>query len=56
VRHDDTGASAAEYGLLIAGIAALLVVVLFALGGTVSRLFDRSCESVRAKAAPTETC
>ena len=30
---DERGASAVEYGLLIAGIAALIVVVVFAFGG-----------------------
>ena len=32
-KMDERGASAVEYGLLIAGIAALIVVVVFAFGG-----------------------
>ena len=55
-RHDDSGASAAEYSLLVAAIAALIVAVVFVLGGHVAALFDTSCEAVRAKAAPSESC
>jgi pilus assembly protein Flp/PilA len=36
----EEGASAVEYGLLIAGIAALIAVVVFALGGAISGLFQ----------------
>ncbi|MGZ4464237.1 MAG: Flp family type IVb pilin, partial [Nocardioides sp.] len=36
---DERGASAVEYGLLIAGIAALIVVVVFAFGGKISSIF-----------------
>ena len=36
---DERGASAVEYGLLIAGIAALIVVVVFAFGGVLNRVF-----------------
>ena len=38
--RDERGASAVEYGLLITGIAALIVVVVFAFGGNVTDLFD----------------
>jgi pilus assembly protein Flp/PilA len=34
------GASAVEYGLLVAGIAALVVGAVFILGGTVDTTFD----------------
>lgn len=37
---DERGASAVEYGLLIAGVAALIVVAVFAFGGFVSSLFS----------------
>jgi pilus assembly protein Flp/PilA len=39
VRNEE-GASAVEYGLLIAGIAALIAVVVFVLGGAISTLFQ----------------
>jgi len=45
-RMDDRGASAVEYGLLIAGIAALIVVVVFAFGGVLSNVFNSTCDSV----------
>lgn len=39
LRHDE-GASAVEYGLLVAAIAALIVAVVFLLGQRVSTTFD----------------
>jgi len=39
-KSDDRGASAVEYGLLIAGIAALIVLAVFALGPIVDEIFD----------------
>ena len=33
-KMDERGASAVEYGLLVAGIAAVIVAVVFLLGGT----------------------
>jgi pilus assembly protein Flp/PilA len=49
----ERGASAVEYGLLIAGIAALLVIVIIALGGGVFGLFDDSCSSIAAESGTT---
>jgi pilus assembly protein Flp/PilA len=43
---DERGASAVEYGLLIAGIAALIVVVVFAFGGVLTNIFSSTCDSV----------
>ena len=45
-KMDERGASAVEYGLLIAGIAALIVVVVFAFGGLLSKVFSNTCKSV----------
>ena len=39
-KMDERGASAVEYGLLVAGIAALIVVIVFALGGTIRNAFS----------------
>lgn len=36
---DERGASAVEYGLLVAGIAALIVATVFLLGGSVKGAF-----------------
>ena len=41
-RKDD-GASAVEYGLLVAAIAALIVIVVFAMGSLVQDVFDNTC-------------
>ena len=47
-RHvkDDQGASAVEYGLLIAAIAAVIVVIVFALGSVVKSKFHNTCTMV----------
>ena len=52
-KNDERGASAVEYGLLIAGIAALIVVAVFALGPVVKEAFTDTCGSI--KAAPGTT-
>ena len=45
--RDEVGGSAVEYGLLIAGIATLVVGVVFVLGGMVrDTLFDPGCETL----------
>jgi pilus assembly protein Flp/PilA len=45
-KMDERGASAVEYGLLIAGIAALIVVAVFALGPMVKEAFQNTCSAV----------
>lgn len=47
-RHDD-GASAVEYGLLVAAIAALIVIIVFALGTVVKNTFDDTCDTIANK-------
>jgi len=49
----EDGASAVEYGLLVAGIAALIVLIVFAFGGIVSNLFSDSCGTIGAKMTGT---
>ena len=49
-RFDERGASAVEYALLIAGIAALIVVIVYAFGGVVNNLFANTCNSVGSHA------
>jgi pilus assembly protein Flp/PilA len=51
LRHSERGASAVEYGLLVAGIAALVVVAVFALGDNIKDVFDDTCSSVAADTA-----
>ena len=45
-KNDERGASAVEYGLLIAGIAALIVVIVFALGPIVRDAFEKTCDEI----------
>lgn len=56
-RRED-GASAVEYGLLVAAIAALIVVIVFALGGIIRDVFKKTCDEVKTSVstATTETC
>jgi pilus assembly protein Flp/PilA len=42
----DRGASAVEYGLMIAAIAAVIVGTVFALGGFVKGTFDKTCDAL----------
>ncbi len=53
---EDTGASAVEYGLLLAAIAAVIVIVVFALGGAVRDMFTESCTTIANEASPTSSC
>ena len=46
VTSSERGASAVEYGLLIAGIAAIIAVVIFAFGDNITDLFSDTCQSV----------
>ncbi|GAA4694580.1 Flp family type IVb pilin [Nocardioides nanhaiensis] len=45
-RREERGASAVEYGLLIAGIAALIVVAVFALGPIIREAFEDTCDEI----------
>lgn len=51
--HEDRGASAVEYGLLVAGIAALVIAAVFVLGGTVDTTFDNTNTCITSKG---QTC
>ena len=55
-RTSERGASAVEYGLLVAGIAALVVAVVFLLGGVVKGAFNDTCATIQAKEASTAEC
>ena len=53
-KMDERGASAVEYGLLIAGIAALIVAVVFLFGGALKDVFHDTCNSVSRYRAPAD--
>ncbi len=56
-RKDEKGASAVEYGLLVAAIAALIVVIVFALGGIVRDVFQSTCSEIDTNvSAVTASC
>ena len=46
-RRNQDGASAVEYGLLVAGIAALVVAIVFAFGGVIKGAFEETCGTVK---------
>jgi pilus assembly protein Flp/PilA len=50
-RKNEKGASAVEYGLLVAAIAALIVVIVFLLGGVVQEVFSDTCSTITSKAS-----
>jgi len=52
LRHDE-GASAVEYGLLVAAIAAVIVGVVFLLGGRVKAAFSSTCSSIASGQSTT---
>ncbi|MCY7396021.1 MAG: Flp family type IVb pilin [Nocardioides sp.] len=51
----ERGASAVEYGLLISGVAALIVSAVLLFGGSVTDLFTGTCDTVQA-ARSAGTC
>jgi pilus assembly protein Flp/PilA len=55
-RRDEDGASAVEYGLLVAGIAALIVAVVFLFGGVIQSSFQGTCDAIKTGSAAAQTC
>ncbi|MGM7777285.1 Flp family type IVb pilin [Arthrobacter sp. KNU-44] len=49
VRRDETGATAVEYGIMVALIAVVIIVAVTALGGTVRETFSQVQCSVSGK-------
>lgn len=54
-KRQDDGATALEYGLLVAAIAALIIIVVFAFGGLVRNVFKDTCNTIIDKSKPTVT-
>jgi pilus assembly protein Flp/PilA len=50
-KMEERGASAVEYGLLVAAIAAVIIIVIFTLGGTIKSMFADTCTSIANKGA-----
>jgi pilus assembly protein Flp/PilA len=55
-RRDENGASAVEYGLLVAGIAALIVAIVFLFGGVIKDAFQGTCDRVKTGSGAAKTC
>jgi pilus assembly protein Flp/PilA len=45
----DRGASAVEYGLMIAAIAAVILAIVFSLGGVTQVIFTDTCDTIAAR-------
>lgn len=53
-KMEERGASAVEYGLLVAGIAAVILAAVFLFGGTVrDTLFSTSCDTIAGHMSAT---
>ena len=56
-RRTEDGASAVEYGLLVAGIAALIVAIVFLFGGVIKNSFSSTCGKISAgSGSSSSTC
>jgi pilus assembly protein Flp/PilA len=55
-RRDEDGASAVEYGMLVAGIAALIVAVVFLFGGMIQDVFSSTCQKIATSGSIGSTC
>lgn len=55
-KNDDEGASAVEYGLLVAAIAAIIILLVFALGGFVKGAFKQTCDAFDTNTTISGTC
>ena len=55
-KMDERGASAVEYGLLIAGIAALIVAIVFVFGGVIKNIFASTCGKVSSSTGTGAAC
>ncbi len=52
----DRGASAVEYGLMVAAIAAVIVGIVFGLGGVVQNVFHDTCDTINQSAQAGGDC
>ena len=54
--RDDEGATAVEYGLMVAAIAAVIVAVVFLLGGVVKDKFNKTCGAINSTTGTGTSC
>ena len=55
-RDEEKGASAVEYGLLVAAIAAIIVLIVFAIGKFVQGGFQKTCDGLKSNSSVAATC
>jgi pilus assembly protein Flp/PilA len=56
-RPEEDGASAVEYGLLVAAIAGVIITLAFTLGNIVLRdMFKKTCDDIKDQASLGSTC
>jgi len=56
VPSGENGASTVEYGLLAVAIAAVITVIVFALGTVVGGTYQSACDQMAEKTASAEDC
>jgi pilus assembly protein Flp/PilA len=57
IERDDEGASAVEYALLVSGIAAVIIILVFTLGKFVLQdMFKKTCDDIKDQASLGATC
>lgn len=55
-KMEERGASAVEYGLLVAGIAAVVVAAVLLLGPALKGAFSETCEELKSAGNSTASC
>ena len=55
-KMNERGASAVEYGLLVAGIAAVIVLVVVFLGDNITDAFQETCNAVGNNGSTATSC
>jgi pilus assembly protein Flp/PilA len=50
----DSGASAVEYGIIVGGIAALIILIVFSFGRVMQTSYADSCDTIAGKIDATD--
>lgn len=52
----ELGASAVEYSLLVAAIAAIIVIIVFALGRVTNETYETTCNNFKSEMSTSQSC
>ena len=55
-QHEETGASAVEYSLIVVAIAAIVVAIVFAVGAFTEGNFGATCSELDSQMSVAATC